>query len=257
MAACAEPTVPKLPPWAQVGPQTILEPSEPETTRPPATEDTAPEPSQDAAPDAITEALIDQPIKVALLLPLSGRHAALGESLLNAAQLALFDVAEDRFSLVVRDTRGTPEGARQAARAALDAGARLVLGPVFATSVNAMAAAARAEGVSVIAFSNDRSVADRATFVMGLGPQPQIDRLIDYARRQGLFRFAALTPQSAYGNAVVRALQEALAAKGHDLETDGVFGPGTREAVIRFQEAEGLKPDGLAGPATRSRLGLE
>ena len=55
----------------------------------------------------------------------------------------------------------------------------------------------------------------------------------------------------------VRAVQEALAAKGHDLEADGVFGPGTRGAVVRFQEAEGLKPDGLVGPATRSRLGLD
>ena len=218
LAACAGPTVPKLPPWAQADPQTILEPTTgPGTTRPPETEAAVPEPPPETAPDAITEALIDQPIKVALLLPLSGRHAALGESLLNAAQLALFDVAEDRFSLIVRDTRGTPDGARGAARAALDAGARLVLGPVFATSVSAMAGAARAQGVSVIAFSNDRSVADGGTFVMGLGPQPQIDRLIGYARRQGLVRFAVLTPQSAYGNAVLRALQEAVTRYGGEL----------------------------------------
>ena len=55
----------------------------------------------------------------------------------------------------------------------------------------------------------------------------------------------------------VRAVQEALAAKSHDLEIDGVFGPGTRDAVLRFQEAEGLTPDGMVGPATRSRLGLD
>ncbi len=55
----------------------------------------------------------------------------------------------------------------------------------------------------------------------------------------------------------VRDVQTALAAKGLDVEVDSVFGPGTRAAVAKFQEAEGLTPDGMAGPATRARLGID
>jgi chitosanase len=55
----------------------------------------------------------------------------------------------------------------------------------------------------------------------------------------------------------VRALQEALVSKGFGLDVDGVFGPGTKTAVVAFQAAEGLMPDGIVGPASRSRLGID
>ncbi|NKB56409.1 MAG: chitosanase [Alphaproteobacteria bacterium] len=55
----------------------------------------------------------------------------------------------------------------------------------------------------------------------------------------------------------VRVLQETLNARGKNLGTDGIFGPGTDRAVKDFQESEDLTPDGIVGPATRSRLGLD
>lgn len=54
----------------------------------------------------------------------------------------------------------------------------------------------------------------------------------------------------------VVSLQKALNAKGEDLETDGIFGPGTRAAVVAFQARNGLVPDGVVGPVTRGELGI-
>jgi hypothetical protein len=55
----------------------------------------------------------------------------------------------------------------------------------------------------------------------------------------------------------VKRLQEKLNGQGADLTADGVFGPGTRSAVVAFQAAHGLTPDGLVGAATRAALGLD
>src|ERR1700730_9243394 len=50
-----------------------------------------------------------RPAKVALLAPLSGANAELGRAILDAAQLALFEVPGERLILVPRDTAGTAD----------------------------------------------------------------------------------------------------------------------------------------------------
>jgi len=150
--------------------------------------------------------------KVALLVPLSGASAATGRDLLDAAQMALFDIAGDDFVLVPRDTGATAQSAAAAARAALDDGAELILGPLLATSVSAVAPLARRQGVPVVAFSNNRAVAGDGVFVLGFLPRDQILRVVDYARRQGLTRLAAIAPDNSYGRATVAALETAAAS---------------------------------------------
>ncbi|MHA1565021.1 MAG: penicillin-binding protein activator [Alphaproteobacteria bacterium] len=150
--------------------------------------------------------------KVALLIPLGGAQAATGRDLLNAAQMALFDIAGDDFVLVPHDTGTTAQSAAAAARAALDDGAELILGPLLSASVSAVAPVARRANVPVIAFSNNRAVAGDGVFVMGFLPRDQITRVVDYARREGLTRLAAIAPENSYGRATVAALESAADA---------------------------------------------
>jgi ABC-type branched-subunit amino acid transport system substrate-binding protein len=160
---------------------------------------------------------------VGLLLPLSGPHAGVGQAMLNAAQLAIFEIAGDQFVLIVRDTAGTPEGARRAARSALQAGASLILGPLFATSVRAVTAEARPRGVNVLAFSNDASVAGNGVYVMGLSPRSQVERVLGYSSLQGLRRYAVLAPESPYGWTVVSAMQAAIDENGDELTGIAIY----------------------------------
>ena len=93
--------------------------------------------------------------KVAMLVPLSakGQPGLIGKSLKQAAELALFERNNPNLQLIIKDDKGTPEGARAAADDAIKAGAQLILGPLLAKSVGAAAAVARPAGVPVVAFS--------------------------------------------------------------------------------------------------------
>lgn len=153
-------------------------------------------------------------VKVALLVPLSGKHQEIGEALLNAAQLALFDVGSDNFELIPRDTKGTAKGARAAARSASDDGADLILGPLLGSSARAIKPITRAARIPVISFSTDWNIADNHMYIMGFLPFAQVARISDYAVRRGHDRMALLAPKGDYTRMVDHILTNSLRTNG-------------------------------------------
>jgi hypothetical protein len=144
---------------------------------------------------------------VSILLPLTGARADLGQSLLKAAQLALDAPGAPRLD--VRDTAGTPDGAATAARAAIAAGAVLILGPLTSTETASVAPVAKAAGIPVLAFTNDPAQAQAGVWPLGITPVQQVRRLVAAVQGQGKSSFAGLLPESDFGHAMGSALQEA------------------------------------------------
>ncbi|MFY7961945.1 MAG: penicillin-binding protein activator, partial [Elsteraceae bacterium] len=129
-------------------------------------------------------------VRVAILLPLSGRDAGIGKALLEAAEMAVFDFADPRFVLLPQDTEVA--GPAVAAERALADGAKMILGPLFGRQVGEVASVAKPRGVPVLSFSNDAAAASPGVFVMGVTPEQPVARAIAYARAEGLAKFAAL-----------------------------------------------------------------
>ena len=173
-----------------------------------------PPPVPPAAPPPAAPAAASGPVKVALLVPLSGANAELGQAMLDAAELALFEASDDRLTLLPRDTGGNAEGAAKAARAVIGEGARLILGPLLATEVQAVKPLARDAHLNVIAFSTVTALAGGNTFLIGFLPRQEVVREVGQARDRGLARFAALAPDSAYGHLMADALRDVASASG-------------------------------------------
>ena len=172
--------------------------------------------------------------RVAVLVPLSGRDAALGQSILNAANLALLDTGGQRIRITAYDTAA---GAVAAVDLAISEGSGLILGPLLAEDVRAVAPVARQNDVPIIAFSNDVSVAGDRVYVMGFNPGQSIQRVVAFARSRGAGRFGALVPANVYGERSARALTEAVAdADGRlvGVQTFELSPAGPRAAAARL-----------------------
>ncbi len=163
--------------------------------------------------------------KVALLVPLTGPHAATGRDILDADHMAMFDLADVNFEILPHDTHGTKAGAEAAVNEALAEGAQLVLGPLLSSSVAAVAPFTRGVGVNVVTFSNDLSVAGDGVYALGYAPQYQLKRVIDYARSQGMTKFAMLAPSSAYGVAMVEAMESSVPGFGAEITDIALYSP--------------------------------
>jgi branched-chain amino acid transport system substrate-binding protein len=160
-------------------------------------------------------ALSGQPsVKVALLVPLSSPNKDLGQSMMNAAQLALFDMGYENFELLPEDSGNDAASARVAAQNVLNEGADLILGPVFADAVAAVKPLAAQKNVNVIAFSTDWKVAGGNTFLMSFVPFDQVKRIASYNASLGRQKVGILEPQTEYGRTVTKEYQAVLKSLG-------------------------------------------
>ena len=231
----------------------------------------APNTASIAPPSAVAEAKSQKTdsVKIALLLPLSGpgEPAEIARAMKQAAEMALFDANDPAVQLISKDDGGTPEGAARAAEAAIAEGAEIVLGPLFAKSVTAIAPAAREAGVPIVAFSNDPNVAGNGVYLMSFLASMEVDRVVSYAASKGKLRFAALIPASPYGQTVEPAFRKAVAkAQGeivrlesYPADASGMLAAAKR-IVTAISEADkaGSPVDALflpAGEETISQLG--
>lgn len=195
-------------------------------------------------------------VTVALLLPLSGPSGQIGQAMLDAAQMALYDLAGDQLELLTRDTKGTSDGAAAAAQDVLGKGAQLILGPLLAGEVQAVTPIARAAHVPVIAFSTETQLAGNGIYLMGFQPSEEVARVTAYAHAQGHTRFAVLAPSTPYGQVIADAVKTAVAANGATLSKVETYDPdlnGMAAAVKRFA-AEGVDYDALFLPEGSARL---
>jgi ABC-type branched-subunit amino acid transport system substrate-binding protein len=155
-------------------------------------------------------------VKVGLILPLSsGGNAGLaGQSMRNAAELALAEFSSPNIQLLVKDDAGSADAARTQAQQALDEGAEIILGPLFAQSVSAVAQVARLRNVPVIAFSTDANVAASGVYLLSFLPESDVNRIVDYAYSTGKRSYAALIPDNPYGTVVDAAFRQVVTRRG-------------------------------------------
>ena len=158
---------------------------------------TAPARPQAPAPQVGSTTTPSGKIRIALLLPLSGRAAPTGQAMQQAAEMSLFDSGAKDLALAAYDAGESPNSALEAYRKARADGAALVLGPLFGSSATALAPLVQQGGTNVIAFSNDEQAAQPGVWVMGIAAPPQVRRVVDHAVNAGIKRFAAMSPCAA------------------------------------------------------------
>jgi ABC-type branched-subunit amino acid transport system substrate-binding protein len=193
-------------------------------------------------------------VRAGLILPLSagGNAGVAGQSMRNAAEMAIAEFNSPNLQLLVKDDGGTAEAARLAAQQSLDEGAEIILGPLFAQSVSVVGQVARPRNIPVIAFSTDANVASAGVYLLSFLPESDVDRIVQYAASTGKRSYAALIPDNAYGTVVEAAFKQAVARRNGQLvaleryphDKAGMAGPARNVAQAAVRADALFIPDG-------------
>ena len=207
--------------------------SEPPQTSTPVRQATTPRPSTGSPMTPSGK------VRIALLLPLTGQAAPIGQSLQQAAEMALFDSGAKELSLATYDSGSTPETAIEAYRKARTEGAALVLGPLFGNSATALAPLVGQGGANVVSFSNDEAAATRGVWVMGIAAPPQVRRVVDHAIDAGIRRFATFAPNTPYGEQMARTLESHVAVRGGTVVASELYDANSADLITPAKRLAG------------------
>ncbi len=164
-------------------------------------------------------------LKVGVLLPLSGNFKSVGAGMQNAMFMALDDLQNDKLVLAFYDTGSTGVGAKKAIHKAIKEGAEIILGPLTSEEVEAVAPIAVSENIPVVSFTTSPQVLQKGVYSIGLLNGEQIERVLDYANKQGRKNIALLVPDNNSGLNVVKSTIMSTQGKDIALSKVGFYNP--------------------------------
>lgn len=185
--------------------------------------------SQFESRDLETAKELEKKLKVALFLPLSGKNKALGEHIVNSALLSLFDNdKKHNLQLVLIDSKDSEAEALEAFQEIIKQEIKIVIGPVFSNSTNAIKDLAKENKITVISLSNNHKLLgnankDGGVFLAGLMVESQIDQMVGYVMRQGRNNFAVIAPNNHYGFAVTQILKDTVVNRNANFTASEIY----------------------------------
>ena len=157
-------------------------------------------------------------VQVAVLLPLTAADERVQELALSAEQAARMAMSDLKgrvdMQMQVYDTAGLETQAAEMAQLAVQEGAQVIVGPLYAGAANAAGLAVAGSGVSVLSLSNNIEIAGGNVYVLGHTFRNTAEHLAAYATEQGKSRALLVHANTVPGQAGRDALEQALEAQG-------------------------------------------
>ena len=168
-------------------------------------------------------------IQIALFLPFTGKNKELGLSIFNASTLSIFENdLENKIELVLFDSKDSPQDTQKAFKEIIDKKIKVVIGPIFSTSIMAIEKMARDNEITVISLSNNHELLNKTNnrggvFVGGILLESQIDKIVNYAIDRGKLNFAIIAPNNQFGKFTTDYLKKFVRARDGNFITSEFY----------------------------------
>ncbi|MFV9876073.1 MAG: penicillin-binding protein activator [Rickettsiales endosymbiont of Dermacentor nuttalli] len=174
-------------------------------------------------------------VKIALLLPLSGKSQKLGQTMSQMAELSLMNTNNKNIKLVIYDTADDDIISQNRTREAISKGAKLIIGPIFSHTTMAVKDIALNNKINLISFSNDPNLANKGIFTLGFSSDAQVKKIMQYTMNQGITQFYSLLPATPYGRSVAQNLRDTIITNGGNIVKTEFYTNNIAELEIAVQ----------------------
>ena len=137
----------------------------------------------------------EKTLKIGVLLPLSGEFRIIGQSFLNAIQLALHDISNENIIIYPKDSKANPLDTYKSAKQFEEIGIEVVIGPIFYESLERLN---EINNITFISLTNKTQKIPKNVIAFGINIESQIDALKKYFNELEVSKTLLLSPKSEY-----------------------------------------------------------
>ena len=147
----------------------------------------------------------NEKIKIGLIVPLSGIHSQLGNSIIKSVRLAVNKINDDRFEIIPKDTKSNPINTLRASKELYEKGVRIIIGPVFNESSKYLD---ELKDMTFISLTNKIYGNHSNVISAGVNAISQINTINKFKKINNLERSIILVPNTDYKNEINLAIDK-------------------------------------------------
>tara|TARA_B110001454_G_scaffold56260_1_gene55027 strand:+ start:1182 stop:2333 length:1152 start_codon:yes stop_codon:yes gene_type:complete len=153
----------------------------------------------------IEKIFADEKIKIGLLVPLSGKNAEIGQSIIRATQLAINKINNFSIEILPKDTKSSPEATLRSAKELDQLGVKLIIGPVFNDSLVYLD---ELKDITFLSLTNKIIDNPKNIISAGINASSQLKTIKKFIELNEIKKTIFLTPDVNYKDEIKKAISD-------------------------------------------------
>ena len=147
--------------------------------------------------------LADEKIKIGLLVPLTGKNAEIGKSIIKATQLAINKIDNSLIEIIPKDTKSNPETTLKKAKELNKLGIKIIIGPVFNNNLIYLD---ELKNITFLSLTNKDINNSKTIISAGINATSQLKAIQKFITLNDIKKSIFLIPDSNYKNEIKKAI---------------------------------------------------
>jgi hypothetical protein len=145
----------------------------------------------------------NEKIKIGLLIPLTGKNAEIGQSIIKSTKLAINKINNTSIEIIPKDSGSDPNIALRSAKELSELGVKIIIGPVFNNSLEYLN---ELKEVIFLSLTNKSNNSSKNIINAGINATSQVKAIKKFIKLKEIKKTIFLIPDAEYKNEIEKAI---------------------------------------------------
>ena len=155
--------------------------------------------------NSLTVSFAEEKIKIGLLIPMTGKDKDIGQQIIKSTRIALKDINSSNLEIYPKDTKSNPKQAIKSAYELKEMGVKIIIGPVFYSSLEYLN---EIEDLTFVSLTNKTLNLPKNILSGGVNATSQLKTIKEFLELNEIKKTIFLTPKIDYEPEIKKAIKQ-------------------------------------------------